>query len=164
MMESAMQWMTSTWINHVVLGYAWTWPTLETLHFLGLSLLMGTLIIMDLRLIGFERIIPLSAVHSLMPVAIFAFSINLITGLGFIFGDPHLYYGNWSFWAKMILVLLAGVNFVIYYLAVEPKLKTLAPTAATPAIAKAVGVASLLFWSGVLSFGRLLPYLGTGGG
>lgn len=164
MLNAAENWMTSTWINHVVLGYAWTWPTLETLHFLGLSLLMGTLIIMDLRLIGFQRIIPLSAVHSLMPVAIFAFSINLITGIGFIFGDPRLYSGNWSFWAKMILVLLAGVNFVVYYIAVEPKLKKLEPMAATPALAKAVGVASLLFWSGVLSFGRLLPYLGTGGG
>ena len=64
----------------------------------------------------------------------------------------------------MILVLLAGVNFIVYYLGVEPKLKTLDPMAATPGLAKAVGVASLLFWSGVLSFGRLLPYLGTGGG
>jgi len=99
-----------------------------------------------------------------MPVAIFAFSINLITGLGFIFGDPRLYSGNWSFWAKMILVVLAGVNFIFYYFAVEPKLKNLDPMAATPALAKVVGVSSLLFWSGVLSFGRLLPYLGTGGG
>jgi len=41
MLNAAESWMTSTWINHVVLGYAWTWPTLETLHFLGLSLLIA---------------------------------------------------------------------------------------------------------------------------
>jgi hypothetical protein len=164
MLNAVMNWMTHTEINHLVLGYAWTWPTLETLHFLGLSLLMGALLIMDLRLIGFQRIIPLEAVHSLMPVAIGSFLVNLVTGVGFLFGDPRLYSNNWAFWAKMILVLLAGVNFIIYYTKVEPRLKRLGPQDPTPALAKTVGVASLVFWFGVLSFGRLLPYLGTGGG
>jgi hypothetical protein len=128
-----MDWLVSTPINGLVLNYAWSWPTLESLHFLALCTLMGSLMIMDLRLIGFNRIIPLQAVHSLMPVAIVSFAINLITGLGFVFGDPHTYFANWAFWA-------------------------------TPALAKAVGSLSLIFWFGVLSFGRLLPYLGTGGG
>jgi uncharacterized membrane protein len=164
MLNAIQAWMVTTPINHIVLGYAWSWPTLETLHFLGLCLLLGALLIMDLRLIGFQRVIPLEAVHGLMPVAIVAFLINLITGLAFCFGDPHLYSGNWAFWAKMLLVLLAGVNFLIYYTRVEPQLKRLGPQDATPLLAKAVGVASLVFWFGVLSFGRLLPYLGPGGG
>jgi uncharacterized protein DUF6644 len=163
-MDAIQDWMTSTWISQAVLGYAWSWPTLETLHFLALCLLIGSLLIMDLRLIGFQRAIPLTAVHSLMPVAIGSFAINLITGLGFLFGDPHTYTANWAFWAKMLLVLLAGLNFLVYYTRVEPQLLRLGPNDATPALAKAVGVASLVFWFGVLSFGRLLPYLGTGGG
>ncbi len=81
-MEALMEWLVSTPINGLVLNYAWSWPTLESLHFLALCMLMGSLLIMDLRLIGFNRIIPLQAVHSLMPVAIVAFAINLITGLG----------------------------------------------------------------------------------
>jgi hypothetical protein len=84
--------------------------------------------------------------------------------LGFFFGDPYNYAGNWSFWAKMICVLLAGANFLVYFFAVEPKLLRLGPTEPTPGIAKAVGVMSLTFWFMVLAFGRLLPYLGTGGG
>ncbi len=55
----------------------------------------------------------------------------------------------------MSLIGLAGLNFLLYYFAVEPKLLRLGPTDATPALAKVVGV---------LAFGRLLPYLGTGGG
>lgn len=163
-MDALQEWMVSTPINQLVLGYAWSWPTLESLHFLGLCTLMGSLLIMDLRLIGFQRVIPLQAVHSLMPVAIVSFAINLITGVGFLFGDPGLYTANWAFWAKMILVLLAGVNFLVYFTKVEPMILKLGPNEATPAIAKMVGVFSLLFWFGVLSFGRLLPYLGTGGG
>ena len=102
----------STPINGLVLNYAWSWPTLESLHFLALCTLMGSLLIMDLRLIGFNRIIPLQAVHSLMPVAIVSFAINLITGLGFMFGDPYTYFANWAFWVKMILIVLAGLNFL----------------------------------------------------
>lgn len=163
-MNAVMDWMTSTWINQVVLGYAWSWPTLETLHFLALCLLLGSLLIMDLRLIGFQSIIPLRAVHALMPLAIASFAINLITGLGFLFGDPYLYYANWAFWAKMALVGLAGVNFLVYFTKVEPAILKLGPNDPTPALAKAVGAMSLIFWFGVLAFGRLLPYLGTGGG
>jgi hypothetical protein len=125
---------------------------------------MGSLLIMDLRLIGFNRIIPLQAVHSLMPVAIAAFAVNLITGLGFLFGDPNLYFANYAFWVKMGLIVLAGLNFLVYFTRVEPKIIHLGPTDPTPPLAKTVGSLSLLFWFGVLAYGRLLPYLGTGGG
>jgi hypothetical protein len=162
--DAIQDWMTSTWINGVVIGYAWSWPTLESLHFLALCLLMGSLLIMDLRLIGFQRVIPLKAVHALMPVAIGSFVINLLSGLGFLFGDPRTYTANWAFWMKMILIGLAGLNFLVYYTKVEPSLLRLGPHDPTPTLARAVGAASLVFWFGVLSFGRLLPYLGTGGG
>jgi len=163
-MAALYDWMESTWINSLVMDYPWTWTTLETLHFLGLCLLIGAVLIMDLRLIGFQRVIPLGAVHGLMPVAIVGFAINLITGLGFLFGNPNLYAPNYAFWLKMVLVLLAGLNFLFFLFKVEPSLAKLDPHAPTPTLAKAVGAASLVFWFGVLTYGRLLPYLGTGGG
>ena len=163
-MEALQDWMQTTSINQLVLGYAWSWPTLESLHFLALCTLMGSLLIMDLRLIGFHKLIPLKAVHSLMPLALVSFAINLITGLGFLFGEPYLYFANWAFWAKMALVVLAGLNFLFYFTKVEPLIVKLGPMDETPAIAKTTGALSLIFWFGVLSFGRLLPYLGTGGG
>ena len=46
---------------------------------------------MVLRLIGFQNVIPLRAVHALMPVAIVSFAINLITGLGFVIAVPRMY-------------------------------------------------------------------------
>jgi hypothetical protein len=64
----------------------------------------------------------------------------------------------------MILIVLAGLNFLVYFTRVEPQILKLGPHEPTPAMAKAVGVLSLVFWFGVLSYGRLLPYLGTGGG
>jgi hypothetical protein len=163
-MEALMDWMLSTPLNTLVIGYAWSWPTLESLHFLALCTLMGSLLIMDLRLIGFQRMIPLSAVHSLMPLAIGSFAINLVSGLGFLFGDPNTYFQNYAFWVKMGFIVLAGINFLVYFTRVEPQILKLGPNDPTPGSAKLVGVLSLVFWFGVLSYGRLLPYLGTGGG
>jgi hypothetical protein len=163
-MDAIVNWTQTTWLHELVINQPWTWPTLESLHFLGLSLLIGAVLIMDLRLIGFQRVVPLSAVHALMPVAIIGFIINLVTGLMFVMGDPVTYFQNYAFIVKMVLVGLAGVNFLLYYFKVEPMLVANGPTAATPGLAKAVGAASLVFWFGVLSYGRLLPYLGTGGG
>ena len=163
-MEALQEWMQATPINSLILNFAWSWPTLESLHFLALCTLMGSLLVMDLRLIGFNNLIPLKAVHSLMPVAIVAFAVNMITGFGFLFGDPYTYFANYAFWVKMSLIVLAGLNFLLYFTKVEPRILNLGPHEPTPPLAKTVGALSLLFWFGVLSYGRLLPYLGTGGG
>jgi len=159
-MTSVADWMESTWLSQFVINRSWTWPTLESLHFLGLCVLMGAVLIMDLRLIGFRREIPLRAVHRLMPAAIAGFAVNLLTGVIFVFAEPRLYLENPAFQIKMSLIVLAGLNFLLYHYKVDPLLARLGPDSATPPLAKGVGAASLLFWFGVLAYGRLLPYFG----
>jgi hypothetical protein len=161
-MNALADWMETTWINALAINYAWTWPTLETLHFIGMSLLIGAILIMDLRLVGVQRIIPSLSVHTLLPVAFIGFGINLLTGIMFLFGDPHRYFINISFQIKMVLVLLAGLNALLYAVKVAPTMAHAAPHDPTPPIAKAVGAASMALWIGVICFGRLIPYLGTG--
>lgn len=161
-MNSVFDWMQGTWLNAFALNYMWTWPTLETLHFLGMSMLIGAILVMDLRLLGFQRVIPSLTVHSLLPLAFIGFGINLLTGIVFFFGDPYRYAANISFQLKMVLVLLAGLNALLYAVKVAPALSAAGSHGETPPIAKAVGAASLALWLGVICFGRLIPYLGTG--
>lgn len=161
-MNAILDWMQSTWINQLAVGYAWSWPTLESLHFFGMTLLFGALLIMDLRLLGYERGASIVSIDRLVPIAMVGFGINLITGIIFCFGDPYRYAVNISFQLKMLLVLLAGLNFLYYKFKVEPMVINLGPGEDTPPIAKAVGAASLILWLGVLTYGRLIPYLGTG--
>jgi hypothetical protein len=161
-MNAILDWMQSTWINQLAVGYAWSWPTLESLHFIGMTLLFGAIIIMDLRLLGFEKASSVIATDHLVPIAFTGFGINLISGIIFCFGDPHRYAINISFQLKMLLVFLAGLNFLFYKFKVEPKVINLGPGEDTPPIAKFVGAASHILWLGVLSYGRLIPYLGTG--
>lgn len=161
-MNSVLDWMETTWINSLALDYAWTWPILETLHFIGMSLLIGSILVMDLRLLGVQRVIPTVTVHQLLPMAFIGFGINLLTGIVFAFGDPHRYFVNISFQIKMVLILLAGLNALLYALKVAPSVSHGPQSGETPPLAKAVGGASLVLWIGVICFGRLIPYLGTG--
>lgn len=162
-MDPILMWMESTWINNLVVGYAWSWPTLETLHFLGMCALFGPIIIMDLRLLGFDRLaVPAVSVHALIPLTLGGFIVNLVTGIMFCFGDPFRYAINISFQIKMVLVLVAGINALFFWKKVSPVLESLGPHEDPPTMIKAVGLTSLLAWTGVLAFGRLIPYLGTG--
>ncbi len=161
-MDALVQAIEGTAINNWVLSSSWLWPLLEILHFIGLSLLLGSLIVIDLRLAGFFRSINIGATHRLLPWTFLGFGLNLITGILFVFGDPARYAANIGFRVKMLLVLLAGLNALWFYWKINTPMKTWAPDADTPALAKVIAFVSLGTWTGVLLLGRLIPYIGTG--
>ena len=162
MIEALTEEMMASNLTQWIQATYWLWPILEIFHFFGLTLLMGGLIIVDLRMIGFFSDIGLEGVKKLLPLVIFGFLINLITGVLFLFGDPSRYSINIGFQIKMILVSLAGCNAAIYHLKVEPLFSNLNLTDRLPLMIKITGFTSLTLWTGVLLLGRLIPYVGTG--
>lgn len=163
MMEKFGALFLDTPLNLWVIGAnTWFWPSLETFHFFGLCLLLGALIIIDLRMAGFYRSLSAAAVHKLLPLVFIGFGINLITGILFWYGDPMRYAVNIAFQIKMLLIVVAGINALIYQFKIEPVMHTWNENDPTPLIARAVAYTSLTAWLGVLLLGRLIPYLGTG--
>ncbi len=141
----------------------WIWPVLEITHFIGLSLLLGGLIIIDLRLAGHFKAMSLVATHQFLPFVFVGFALNLTTGILFFYGEPMQYAINIGFQIKMVLVVLAGLNAMLYYWKIHPVIHSWNAEQASPPIAKFVAYTSLAAWSGVLVCGRLLPYVGVGG-
>jgi hypothetical protein len=162
--DALAEWMLGTWLHRAVTDHAWSWPALEALHFVGLCVLIGAVLVMNLRLIGFRRMIPLRSIGALMPIAIAGFVVQGVTGVGFLFGSPASYFTNPAFQLKMLLVVLAGLNFLLYYFTVDPLVVRVADTSPTPVLGKVTGIASLVLWFGVLACGRLLPFFGSGAG
>jgi hypothetical protein len=157
-----------TWLHTTSLswamsgGYPWLWPACETLHFIGLALLVGVAGLFDLRMIGMAKGIPLAAFDRLMPWAVGGFAINAVTGFLFFSGDPFQYLNNRAFWMKMLFIALAGVNVLLFY--VTGLHRRVAATGAgedAPIAAKTVGVVSLCLWVGVMYWGRMLPFIGN---
>ena len=138
----------------------WLWPILEIAHFMGLSLLIGGLLIVDLSLAGLLQLQP-PVTHKLLPVVLIGFGINLVTGILFFYGDPMRYSVNIGFQIKMCLIGLAGINALFYHWKLSPVMADW-NSESPPPLAKLIATTSLTAWMGVLLFGRLIPYVGTG--
>ncbi len=136
----------------------WGWPIFESLHFLGMSLLLGTVGVFDLRLLGFARRIPIAALHRLIPIGVSGFVINLATGICFISATPDQYLFNKAFYWKVTFITIAGVNVMIFYARTFRRLLETPPGITPPLAARLAGGVSLLAWIGVMSAGRLLTF------
>jgi hypothetical protein len=137
---------------------SWVWPTCEILHFVGLCLLFGAALVVDLRILGVAKQVPLAAVYQLLPLGLLGFTLNLVTGMAFFVATPQQYIG-FLFLVKMGLVALAATNILYFILADEPW--TIAEGDDMPIGARLAAVSAILIWVGVLFCGRMLPALGN---
>jgi len=136
----------------------WGGPIFESLHFLGMSVLLGTVGMFDLRLLGFARGIPIAALHRLIPLGIAAYALNAITGFCFVSATPDQYLYNLAFRWKVTFFVMAGFNVLFFYARTFERLKTHDPEAPPPLGARVAGAVSLCAWIGVMSAGRLLTF------
>ena len=161
-MSDLSAWIEATWISRTLFGLSWLWPACESLHFMGLCVLIGGAGLLDLRLIGMFRGLAISHVKALMPWAIGGCAINAVTGMLFLIMQPHLYLSSGVWWSKVAFLGLAGANALFFETRLAVPALALSPDADTTTAMKMVGVLSLFSWFAVLYCGRMLPYLGTG--
>jgi len=160
-MDPFIHWVRSSAASNWVNSTVWIWPLCETLHFIGLSLVIGIVGFFDLRLMGFFRRVSIAAARELMPLALAGFLLNLSTGLVFLIGLPEQYMHNSAWWTKVGFLVLAGLNALFYETTLARRLTAMAEGADTPAAAKLIGALSLFSWFGVLYWGRMLPFIGN---
>jgi hypothetical protein len=106
-------------ITEYMVNSSWAWPAAETVHFLGLSLSIGVLLAVNLRILGVMPQVAFADVHRLLPWGMLGFGANLITGMLFFVGQPGQYIRNTPFRWKVIFLMIAGANFL--YLTVSRK-------------------------------------------
>ena len=136
----------------------WAWPTLETLHFIGLTMLLGVVLVVNLRMLGVAKNVSFAAVHRLLPWGILGFGINVITGIFFFITVPEQYTQNIALIWKMLLTVIAGLNVIYFTLFDEAWV--LGPGDDAPVRAKDMASFTILLWVGVIWFGRMMPFIG----
>ena len=151
-------WLEGTRISWVMQNVPWAWPLCESIHFIGLSLLVGTVGFFDLRLLGFARRVPMAAFHRLIPIGVAGFAINAATGFCFLAGTPNQYFFNAAFQVKVGFFLVAGVNVAAFYLTMFRQVRNVGPGEQAPLFARIIGGVSLGSWIGVMTAGRLLTF------
>lgn len=153
--------LKATPLSHAILFHKWVWPTCESLHFVGLALLVGVAGFLDLRLLGAFRQIPVYAIHRLIKWAMVGFAINLITGVIFFIGAPEQYVDNVAWWFKLIFLAIAGANALYFETTQGRRVMAMGANEDVPVNFRIVGAVSLFSWFMVLYWGRMLPFIGT---
>ena len=136
----------------------WAWPAAESAHFIGLTLLFGSIAAWDLRLIGLARHVPVAAFHRLIPWAVLGFAINIGTGSLFLVTSPDQYVYNAAFHVKLLCLMLAGANVAVFYLTMFRRVNALGPGVQLPLAARLAGAISLVLWIGVIICGRMITF------
>src|SRR6516225_818186 len=95
-----VRWLLS--INPRFMHTAWGFPVAQSLHFIGLTLLVGTIWLFDLRLLGVAKRIPIAALHRLVPWTLLGYSFNVVTGALLLMTEPDQYILNRAFQFKLL--------------------------------------------------------------
>ena len=153
-------------INVSALGNAlssWnqTWAAIQTLHLAGMSVLVASITIFDLRLLGIAmKSVPVSRLADrLLPATWAAFGLMIITGGLMLAAQAAKYCANWIFLTKIILILLAGINMAVFHFTVYRGVSKWDQADATPLSAKLVGTFSVLLWGSVVVAGRWIGFI-----
>lgn len=140
----------------------WGWPAAESVHFVGLSLLVGTIVVWDLRLLGVARGIPIAALRALVRWTLVGYAITAVSGVMFLMTEPTEYIYNPAFHYKVLFMALAGLNALTFFLTLSRRTLTLGPGQDAPLPARIMAAASLFLWMAVIVSGRLLTFYRPG--
>jgi hypothetical protein len=139
-------------------GSIWAYPTILTVHTVGMMMVAGIAGVISLRLLGIAPTMPIKPLERLYPVAWWGFWINAVTGTILLIADATTKLTNPDFYVKMAFVFAGVVVLKVMRSKVfgAPELdKT-----PLPGNAKGLAWASLVCWIGAITAGRLLAYLG----
>ena len=160
MLRSWFEWVdafpSSIAFRESLYGY----PFLLTTHVISMCLFAGLVVMMDLRLVGIgNRRTPISEIQRrLFPWQMVGFTVNLITGALLFYGQPMRYYGKALYWTKLSLMILAGINALVFHLTTYRSVRDWDTDPVPPVSARLAGYFGLFLWAGVVAFGRLTAY------
>ena len=135
-------------------------PWLESVHVLAVTLVVGSIAIVDLRLLGITSLnrAVSRVMKDVLPCTWIGFLVALITGLTLFVSNALSYSHNFYFQGKIILLALAGLNMLTFQFFGSKNIANWDASAQTPLAAKVASVASLALWISVVGFGRWIGF------
>jgi hypothetical protein len=155
------QWLENSSFATAIHQSLWLFPMLETAHLFGIVSLVGATSALDLRLIGLTmKGEPVSRLAGrLLPWAWTGLTIQVVTGFCLFASEATRCFENKAFRIKMVMLVLAGLNALIFHRTVYRRVTTWDEAPATPVGAKLAGCCSILLWFGIVAAGRWIAFL-----
>src|SRR5882762_2609633 len=155
-----LHWLYETGFSATLRESTWAEPIVETVHVLTLTLFLGFAVLLDLRLLGvvLRRKRVSEMLSQLNPFMIAGFAVMIGTGVLLFCGDPVAFYGTTFFRVKMIMLVLAGLNVLVFNWTVGRRVAEWDQEVRTPMGAKVAAILSLVLWVGIIAAGRGIAY------
>ena len=154
-------WLEASTVGVAISESEWLFPTIETVHVLALTLVIGSIAMLDLRLLGVSwrdrSVIELAA--DTLPWTWGAFVVAAISGVLMFVSAATTYYDNVPFRIKLVLLALAGVNMAIFHFTAYRRVHHWSDQVRTPVAARIAATLSLTFWVGVVFAGRWIGFV-----
>lgn len=160
--HAACAWLEATPLAVAITESEWMFPTIETVHVLALTLVVGSIAMLDLRMLGVSNksmgVMQLS--DEVLPWTWGAFVIAAISGMLMFISAATKYYANVPFRIKIALLILAGINMAIFHFSAFRAVHKWNMSFPAPVAARVAASLSLLFWIGVVVAGRWVGFVG----
>jgi hypothetical protein len=161
-----LKWLEATAVAGKIRGSLYLFPLIESTHVLGLALVFGTIAIIDLRLLGIastqRRVTRMWS--DILKWTWAAFALTALTGALMFITNATVYYHNFFFRTKMLLLALTGVNMFVFDLTARRTLSSWDKAPAAPRAGRIVAALSLVMWIGIIFMGRIIGFTTTRSG
>jgi hypothetical protein len=147
-------------LSSLIRSELWGWPLALTIHAFGTAIVIGFMLIISLRFLGFFAMIPYRTLRSLFPLLWFAILLQILSGLALWMAKPTQYAADAAFLAKVALIGL-GIILTLHFQSTIKREGTAWEGSGAPSSATRVAAAAFLVWCCVLVAGRLTAHLGS---
>lgn len=160
-----LSWLESLPISELIATSDLGYPLLLSIHSMGMAIVVGLLLILDFRVLGYARMIPFGVLERLMTLAWFGFALNLLSGTLLFMSTATRLSENWAFLLKMLCVIVGGfVSWALWRnLTAQGASQGMAAfdsgDLAASSSAKTLAIISIGIWVGAIIFGRLIAYV-----
>ena len=157
---SALAWIERSALATAMRQELWLYPSVEIAHIWGFVILVGSIAMLDLRLLGLSPRVPVRELaRHLLPWTLGALLLIVPTGLLMFIAHAGDFITNRAFVLKLSLIFAAAINAVFFHLGPYRSVESWNAGVATPRSARVHAALSLMIWLGVIACGRLLAYL-----
>lgn len=159
-LESTLQQIYDLPLSAAIRENVNAFPVLEALHVLAITLVFGTILIVDLRLIGFasHRRGANKLIAELLPYTWGAFVLAVVTGSLLFASNAPAYANNTQFLLKLAAIAFAGVNMAVFHLTAHRRIDEWDEALPPPTAVRTAGALSLLSWVAVICLGRWIGF------
>jgi hypothetical protein len=158
-MASAIHSVESSGVGRWMRESLWAYPGVEIAHLVGIGLLFGSIVVVDLRLLGLGRGVPVTRlVAHAVPWSLAGFLLALCSGLLMFSAHAADFLDNRTFALKMGLILAGGINAAWLHSGPYTRATAWDVNVAPPPSVRCAGALSIVLWIGVIACGRLLAY------